>query len=85
MRSRWVRTEIALARQKEEREHRHVLFPVALVPYNSILPWRVFDGDLGDDSAREIRRCFIPDFTQWHDPEVYRSTFNNLLRDLLAD
>src|SRR4029079_182253 len=36
MSSRWVKTEIEKARDKEVRLNRNVLFPVALVPFNEI-------------------------------------------------
>ena len=62
MRSSWVKTEIAKARAKEAAQHRQVLFPIRLVPYEAIRSWKLFDSDIGDDSAAELRQYFIPDF-----------------------
>jgi uncharacterized protein YjbI with pentapeptide repeats len=47
MHSEWVKTEIANARQREIREGRQVLFPIALVPYDTIKQWKAFDADTG--------------------------------------
>jgi uncharacterized protein YjbI with pentapeptide repeats len=65
MDSEWVKTETAHARQKELNEKRRVLFPISVVPFESIHCWRCFDADTGKDSAREIREYFIPDFSNW--------------------
>jgi TIR domain/Pentapeptide repeats (8 copies) len=82
MRSEWVKTEIAHARQKELNEHRQVLFPISLVPFAKIREWKNFDPDTGKDSAREIREYFIPDFNNWKDHDSYQKAFERLLRDL---
>jgi hypothetical protein len=83
MKSPWVKTEIANARQKEAKEGRDVLFPVGLVPYDEkIRPWKLFDADIGDDSAREIRGFYIPDFTNWKEPEAYQKAFKQLIDGL---
>jgi uncharacterized protein YjbI with pentapeptide repeats len=55
MSSTWVKTEIANARAKEEQQKRQMLFPIALVPYNRIKTWKLFDADNGIDSARDPR------------------------------
>ena len=65
MNSRWVKTEIANARRKELAQNRQVLFPIRLVDYEAIRPWKLFDADAGDDSAAEVREYFIPDFSNW--------------------
>jgi TIR domain-containing protein/pentapeptide repeat protein len=82
MNSEWVKTEIAKARQREVREKRQVLFPVRLVSYEAIREWKCFDADTGKDSAREIREYFIPDFSNWKNPDAYQAAFRRLLRDL---
>ena len=82
MTSRWVKTEIAHARRKELIQRRRVLFPVGLVIFEKIRPWNLFDADIGDDSAREIREYFIPDFSNWKDQDCYQKGFERLLRDL---
>ena len=86
MRSGWVKTEIANARKKEQAQGRRVLFPIALVAYETIQPWKLFDADIGDDSAAELREYFMPDFSMWKEDDArYRQTFEKLLRDLQAD
>jgi uncharacterized protein YjbI with pentapeptide repeats len=82
MSSRWVKTEIANARKKEIELNRQVLFPVRLVSYEQIKSWKLFDAEIGDDSAREIREYFIPDFSDWKSHDSYQKGFNRLLRDL---
>jgi TIR domain len=82
MASEWVRTEIAIARQREVQEHRQVLFPVRLVPFEAIQAWECFDADIGKDAAREIREYFIPDFSNWKNYDAYQKAFQRLLRDL---
>jgi hypothetical protein len=84
MNSEWVKTEIAYARKREQEEGRRVLFPIRLVPFSTIRDWICFDADRGKDSAREIRKYFIPDFSDWKEHESYRSAFSRLLRDLRA-
>jgi hypothetical protein len=82
MKSRWVHTEIAEARAKERREGRRVLFPIALIPFEAIGDWKLFDADLGSDSAREVREYFIPDFSAWTDSAAFEGTLTRLLEDL---
>ena len=83
MNSRWVKTEIANARKKELAQKRQVLFPIRLVDYEAIRPWKLFDADAGDDSAAEVREYFIPDFSAWDkDHAAYKNTFEKLVRDL---
>jgi hypothetical protein len=82
MKSRWVKTEITNARKKELHSGRQVLFPVRLVDFEAIRDWKLFDSDVGDDSACEIREYFIPDFSNWKDHDLYKSAFDRLLKDL---
>ena len=44
--------------------------------------WELFDADLGEDSAKEIREYFIPDFSQWKDHDNYTKAFDSLLKAL---
>jgi hypothetical protein len=74
MNSEWVKTEVAKARKREVRDARRVLFPIGLVPFQTLRDWECFDADTGKDSAREIREYFIPDFSAWKDPESYRAS-----------
>jgi len=82
MASRWVKTEIAIAREKEQAQKRKVLFPIRLVDFDTIRRWKLFNADIGDDSAAEIREYFIPDFSNWKDHDKYKKAFDQLIRDL---
>jgi hypothetical protein len=84
MTSNWVRTEVAAARRREEREHERVLFPISIVPFDSLRKWSAFDSETGNDIGREIREYFIPDFSNWKDVDSYRRSFSFLLQDLTA-
>jgi hypothetical protein len=83
MNSNWVKTEIANARARE-LEKRQVLFPIAVIPFERIRSWTLFDADTGIDTAREIREYFIPDFSYWRDLDSFSRAFDRLLRDLKA-
>jgi hypothetical protein len=72
MNSNWVKTEIANARGREDRQKRQMLFPITLVPFDRIKEWKQFDADRCIDSAREIREYFIPDFSNWKDHDSYQ-------------
>jgi hypothetical protein len=82
MNSEWVRSEIARARQKEVFQRRRVLFPISVVPFSTLREWTCFDADTGKDTAREIREYFVPDFSNWRDPNQYRNALARLLSDL---
>jgi uncharacterized protein YjbI with pentapeptide repeats len=85
MSSTWVKSEIASARQKEREQQHRVLFPIRLVSIDAIRKWKQFDADIGDDSARELREYFIPDFGAWRNADVYQAAFERLLNDLRRD
>jgi uncharacterized protein YjbI with pentapeptide repeats len=85
MASEWVKTEIAEARRKEMQQKRQVLFPVSLVPFETLKSWKLFDADIGKDSAREIREYFIPDFSNWRSSSAYSVAFRSLLAGLIGD
>lgn len=82
MSSRWVKSEIARARQKEVEQSRRVLFPVTLVPVDELKRWQQFDADLGEDLAKSVREYYIPDFSNWEYAESYNSQFAKLLKAL---
>jgi hypothetical protein len=82
MASEWVATEISKARQREGKEGRQVLFPIALTSFEAIRNWERFDADTGKDSAREVREYFIPDFSNWKDHDAFEAAFARLLKDL---
>jgi len=79
MDSEWVRTEISLAREREHKEGKQILFPISLVPFESIREWRCFDADRGKDSACEVREYFIPDFSDWKNTCAYRISLARLI------
>ncbi len=83
--SPWVAHEIYTARQREIREKRQVLFPIALCSFEDIRKWNCFDADSGKDMAREIREYLIPDFSTWKDHNKFEAEFKKLLRDLQSD
>jgi hypothetical protein len=47
--------------------------------------WKLFDADIGMDSAREIREYFIPDFSRWKEHDSYQTAFQRLVSDLKAE
>jgi hypothetical protein len=63
---------------------RRVLFPVRLVPFETLRAWECFTADTGKDSAREVREYFIPDFSDWKNHDSYQEPFQRLLSDLKA-
>jgi hypothetical protein len=85
MNSEWVKTEIRKARKRERAEKKRVLFPVRLVSFDAIRDWELFDADEGKDLAVEIREFYIPDFSEWKNPDPYQKEFEKLLRDLRTD
>ena len=82
MSSPWVQTEIREARRREIADQARVLFPISLVPYDSLRAWELFDADHGQDLAVEIREYFIPDFSCWEDNESFALGVEALLRAL---
>ena len=84
MSSNWVKTEIANAREREEREKKQMLFPITLAPFDNVKNWKLFDADRGTDAAREVREYFIPDFSNWKDHDSCQAALERLVRDLKA-
>ena len=80
--SEWVKTEIAMTREREALERPRKLFPVRLVDMKTLQAWECFDANTGKDSAREIREYYIPDFSEWQAHGRYQPEFEKLLRDL---
>lgn len=59
---------------------RHVLFPIALVPFSDIRTWEQFNADLGEDIAREIREYFVRDFSAWNtNHDAYQQAFEKVV------
>lgn len=74
--SDWVESEVEVALEKEQQQHRNVLFPLRLD--ESVLlttqPW-----------AAKVRRTrHIGDFTHWTNPQAYQQAFERLLNDLVT-
>ena len=80
MNSEWVKREISVARRREIVEGRQILIPVRVVPFESLLGWVAVDAGSGTDSAREVREYYIPDFSNWKEPDSYKRAFSSLLR-----
>ena len=80
--SSWVKTEIAIARAREEREKRQMLFPITLAPFEDLRRWKLFDAEQGKDLAQEMREYFIPDFSNWKDHDSYYMALSRLVKDL---
>lgn len=83
IRSEWVKTEIAKARERELIERKQILFPISIVPFERIREWSAFETETGRDPAREVREYFIPDFSAWKDEDSYWRASSRLLKDLL--
>jgi hypothetical protein len=82
MKSEWVTTEIRRARKAEREENRRKLFPIRLVDFDAIETWECFDADSGKDLAIELRKYYIPDFSNWKNHDAFEGEFKKLLRDL---
>lgn len=87
MTSKWVKDEIAeaiggktLAKiLGDEISKEGRLFPIRLVDFE-----RIEDVWAGYGFGDEIREYYIPDFSQWQNPDVYQKSFERLLKDLRA-
>ena len=84
MTSNWVRREISRAREAELKENRRKLFPIRITDFNAMQHWEYLNPGTGEDLAEEIRRYFIPDFSNWKDHDSFEKGFARLLRDLKA-
>jgi uncharacterized protein YjbI with pentapeptide repeats len=72
--SDWVETEVEAALERERRDKRGVLFPIAIdeTGFSSDEPW-----------AADIRRKrHIGDFRKWKSHDDYTAAFERLVRDL---
>jgi len=82
MKSEWVKTEIRHARKSEIRDNYKKLFPISLVGFQKIKDWQCFDVDTGMDLGVLLREYYIPDFSNWKDPEICDSEFSRLISSL---
>lgn len=85
IKSNWVATEIKSAKKRERELNKQMLFPIRLISYEALKTWELFDSDTGTDLAEEVRSYFIPDFSNWKNPDSYKKALDNLLRDLKAE
>ncbi|HEX3071006.1 MAG TPA: hypothetical protein VHX14_20725, partial [Thermoanaerobaculia bacterium] len=72
--SDWVETEVESALERERKEGKDVLFPIAIDDegFTSQLPW-----------AADIRRKrHIGDFRKWKSHDDYTRAFEKLVKDL---
>jgi TIR domain len=77
--SKWVRHEIALAREKEKEKKCEVLLRISLIPRSRL-------DKLGHlESMSEILEYFALDFSKWRDSEGYRKGLEHLLAALLTN
>jgi uncharacterized protein YjbI with pentapeptide repeats len=81
--SQWVCNEIKWARRREARSKVRSLFPIRLIPFDTLQSWELIDSDTGLDVAAEVRSYFVPDFCDWHDQAEFEAAFRRLLRDLI--
>ena len=85
LKSKWVMTELRKARTAERQSGKRKLFPVRLVNMSTLQSWECIDPDTGEDLALEVRRYFIPDFSNWKDHDQFETAFARLLKDLRAE
>lgn len=73
LKSGWVKREVLMALDCEERTQRMVLFPVCIddTIHSSTAPW-----------AATLRTRNIGNFANWKDQDQYQPMFERLLRDL---
>ncbi len=83
--SKWVETEILNARKKERESNKRILFPIRLITIDQLKKWTCFDSDTGEDLAIEVRKYFIPDFSNWKDHDNFEISFKRLLDDLRSE
>jgi|SRR5580658_2493199 hypothetical protein len=83
--SPWIRSEAEKALLRGFNENRRVIYPVSICSLEELEKWHGIDPHTGRDYAREIRDCFIPNFSNWQDPYSYRQVFSALLRDLQSE
>ncbi len=82
MKSEWVKTEIRNARRTEISENYKKLFPIGLISFQKIKDWQCFDVDTGMDLAVMLREYYIPDFSNWNDPDTCEAEFARLISSL---
>lgn len=81
MNSEWVKTELRKAFKLEQKTGERKLFPISLVPFETLRDWECFDSDFGKDLAVELREYFIPSF---HDIKSH-ADFSKAIERLVLD
>jgi uncharacterized protein YjbI with pentapeptide repeats len=83
--SKWVTAGLRHARKAEHRDKRRRLFPIRLADIEKIMAWECLEAGTGQDLAAKAREYFIPDFSNWQEPESYQKALEQLVRDLKAE
>jgi uncharacterized protein YjbI with pentapeptide repeats len=83
--SEWVKTEIANARERQERDDKQLLYPIALASAADIKQRNLFDAARGTDSARKIGEHAVADFSNWKDHDAYQRNLQRLVEDLKSE
>lgn len=83
--SPWIRSEIERAQLRGLKENRRIIYPVSICSVEELEKWQETDPITGRDYAREIRECFVPNFSNWQDSYSYRQVFDAMLRELRSD
>jgi uncharacterized protein YjbI with pentapeptide repeats len=82
LQSAWVANEIKWAQRREHSSGDRALFPISLVSFDLLRRWERIDPDTGIDLAEEVRKYYVPDFSNWTDNQQFDQGVNRLLRDL---
>ncbi len=85
MSSNWVEMEVRIARSRERRENRRILFPISITDFKNIKSWKLIDADEGRDLAAEIREYYISDFSNWQVQSDFEKVFKRMLSDLKTE
>jgi hypothetical protein len=85
MKSGWVRREIRRARKYEGPNRPRKLFPIRVVGLDAIKAWEPIDPRTGEDTAEELLKFYIPNFSNWKDHGAFEKAFARLLSDLKAE
>ena len=80
--SPWIRSEIGRGLERGLNENRRIIYPISICPVEELEKWHEIDPHTGRDFAREVRQCFVPNFSNWQDPYSNRQVFDALLREL---
>jgi TIR domain len=77
-----IRTEIRTTLKIERQQNQQKLLPIRIMDFEKIAEWQWFDPDTKKDLAAEVREYWLPDFTDWRDPDAFEAAFERLLRAL---